>query len=143
MRSAQLTQLNDGSKAYQKLKDVRLSNIAAAKAADDAVRRSPSLRGMDKMLQSARGDVLITNDGDKVLENMKIGHPCAKMLVQLSELQDTVAFDGTTTVADLCCTYLKAYLDFLKCDINPFLISDALPVPCRMRVPSSSAPLCQ
>lgn len=55
-----------------KEKDVRESNIIAAKAVADAVRTSLGPRGMDKMIQDQNGEVLITNDGATILTKMKV-----------------------------------------------------------------------
>jgi hypothetical protein len=51
--------------------DVRYANILAAKAVADAVRTSLGPRGMDKMLSSANGDVIITNDGATILNKVR------------------------------------------------------------------------
>mmetsp|Transcript_3765 Transcript_3765/g.23706 ORF Transcript_3765/g.23706 Transcript_3765/m.23706 type:complete len:106 (+) Transcript_3765:72-389(+) len=68
-------------------KDVRWDNLEAAKAVADAVRTSLGPRGMDKMVEQANGEVLITNDGATVLQKMEVSHPAAKMLVELSKAQ--------------------------------------------------------
>jgi chaperonin GroEL (HSP60 family) len=47
-----------------------------------------SIRGMDKMIQDAKGEVTITNDGATILNQMGVVHPAAKMLVELSKAQD-------------------------------------------------------
>jgi hypothetical protein len=52
--------------------DVRYANILAAKAVADAVRTSLGPRGMDKMLSSANGDVIITNDGATILNKVRL-----------------------------------------------------------------------
>ena len=117
-----------GANTSEKAKDVRLGNITAAKAVADAVRTSLGPRGMDKMVESGNGDVLITNDGATILEKMKVEHPAAKMLVQLSKSQDIVAGDGTTTVVVLCGALLNATLDLLGRGIHPSGISDAFAV---------------
>jgi hypothetical protein len=59
---------------------VRSSNIVAAKSVADAVRTSLGPRGMDKMIQSANGEVTITNDGATILKQMSVIHPTAKMV---------------------------------------------------------------
>ena len=43
---------------------------------------------MDKMIQDAKGEVTITNDGATILNQMGVIHPAAKMLVELSKAQD-------------------------------------------------------
>lgn len=116
---------NSGYQMSEKAKDVRRNNITAAKAVADAVRTSLGPRGMDKMVQQEDGSVLITNDGATILEKMKVEHPAAKMLVQLSRSQDVVAGDGTTSVVVICGALLSAALDLLGSGIHPSAISDA------------------
>lgn len=123
--------MSSGAKTTEKSKDVRLSNITAAKAVADAVRTSLGPRGMDKMVQMGDGNVLITNDGATILEKMHVEHPAAKMLVQLSKSQDIVAGDGTTTVVVLCGALLNATLDLLGRGIHPSGVSDAFAVALR------------
>lgn len=114
-----------GLNTSEKAKDVRRSNITAAKAVADAIRTSLGPRGMDKMVQQDKGSVLITNDGATILEQMHVEHPAAKMLVQLSRSQDVVAGDGTTSVVVICGAFLSAALDLLSTGIHPSAISDA------------------
>lgn len=117
-----------GTQFSEKAKDVRRSNITAAKAVADAVRTSLGPRGMDKMVQDKSGEVLITNDGATILKKMEVEHPAAKMLVQLSRSQDVVAGDGTTSVVVICGALLSAALDLLGSGIHPSAISDAFQV---------------
>lgn len=77
-----------------KPEEIRSSNIQAAKALSDAIRTSLGPRGMDKMIQDAKGEVTITNDGATILNEMKVVHPAARMLVELSKAQDIEAGDG-------------------------------------------------
>ena len=65
-----------------------MSNIEAAKAVADAVRTSLGPKGMDKMIKDDKGNVTITNDGATILQRMKVLHPAARMLVELSKAQD-------------------------------------------------------
>ena len=60
---------------------------------------------MDKMIQDSKGEVTITNDGATILKQMKVLHPAAKMLVELSQAQDAEAGDGTTSVVILAGVY--------------------------------------
>lgn len=50
--------------------EAQRSNIMAAKAIAAAVRTTLGPRGMDKMLISSTGDVVITNDGATILHEM-------------------------------------------------------------------------
>merc|ERR1719395_147394 len=104
---------------------VRQQNIIAARAVSDAVRTSLGPRGMDKMIQSGKGDVIISNDGATILKKMELNHPCAKMLVELSKSQDVEAGDGTTSVVVIAGALLKAAQDLLDTGLHPQVITDA------------------
>ncbi|KAA8495294.1 T-complex protein 1 subunit delta [Porphyridium purpureum] len=112
-----------GVRTTQKSKDVRLSNITAAKGVADAVRTSLGPRGMDKMIEVKNGEVLITNDGATILQRMNVQHPAAKMLVDLSKSQDIEAGDGTTSVVVIAGALLSASLSLLDMGIHPTIIS--------------------
>lgn len=104
--------------------EVRLSNITAAKAVADVVRTSLGPKGMDKMIQLADGQVVITNDGATILKKMSVLHPCAKMLVELSESQDVEAGDGTTSVVVIAGALLMASEKLLARGIHPSAIAE-------------------
>ncbi|EFC47840.1 chaperonin subunit delta [Naegleria gruberi] len=106
-------------------KDVRYSNIEAAKALADSVRTSLGPKGMDKMIVLPKDEVIITNDGATILDKMKPTHPAAKMLVSLSKSQDIEAGDGTTTVVVMAGALLAACQNLLDRGIHPTTISDA------------------
>ncbi|CAD8084802.1 unnamed protein product [Paramecium sonneborni] len=108
----------------EKTKDIRLTNIQAAKAVADAIRTSLGPRGMDKMIQDAKGQVLITNDGATILKQMDLVHPTAKMLVEISNAQDVEAGDGTTSVVVFAGALLKSCEVLLEKGIHPTTISE-------------------
>uniref|UniRef100_A0A1B6DNB6 T-complex protein 1 subunit delta n=1 Tax=Clastoptera arizonana TaxID=38151 RepID=A0A1B6DNB6_9HEMI len=112
-------------KDKSKPKDIRSSNIQAAKAIADAIRTSLGPRGMDKMIQASNGEVTITNDGATILKQMNATHPAAKMLVELSNAQDIEAGDGTTSVVVVAGALLEAAEKLLQKGIHPSIISDA------------------
>ena len=112
-------------KDKEKPTEIRSSNIVAAKAVSDAIRTSLGPKGMDKMIESPNGDVTITNDGATILKQMRVLHPAAKMLVELSKAQDVEAGDGTTSVVVLAGSLLDAADKLLKRGIHPTAISDS------------------
>merc|ERR1719271_2197051 len=77
------------------------------------------------MIQSGKGDVIISNDGATILKKMELNHPCAKMLVELSKSQDVEAGDGTTSVVVIAGALLKAAQDMLDTGLHPQVITDA------------------
>jgi T-complex protein 1 subunit delta len=111
--------------ADEKGQSVRTSNILAARAVADTVRTSLGPKGMDKMIQDPKGEVVITNDGATILEKMKLFHPTAKMMVELSKAQDVEAGDGTTSVVVIAGALLEAAEKLLKKGIHPQCITES------------------
>ncbi|KIK57708.1 hypothetical protein GYMLUDRAFT_743098 [Collybiopsis luxurians FD-317 M1] len=105
--------------------ELRLSNMVAAKAISDAVRTSLGPRGMDKMIQTAKGETIITNDGATILKSIQALHPAAKMLVDLSAAQDVEAGDGTTSVVVLAGSLLGAAEKMLQKGIHPTIVAES------------------
>lgn len=99
--------------------DAQSSNITAGKAVSNAVRSTLGPRGMDKMLVSDSGDVVITNDGATILEEMDIEHPAAQMIVEVATTQEEEVGDGTTTAAVLAGELLSQAEDLLEDDVHP------------------------
>jgi len=117
-----------GGETFQertKGRDVRTSNIIAAKAVANAVRTSLGPRGMDKLMELSDGEVLISNDGATILSKMNVLHPAAKMLVELSQSQDIEAGDGTTTVVVVAGALLDACGSLLSKGIHPTAIASS------------------
>jgi len=118
--------LGERQKGSSKEKDVRMSNIVAAKAVADTIRTSLGPRGMDKMIQKGdNGEVLITNDGATILSQLQVFHPTAQMLVQLSKSQDIEAGDGTTGICVIAGAMLQACSELLTKGIHPTMIAEA------------------
>lgn len=102
--------------------DAQSANIAAGKAVSNSVRTTLGPRGMDKMLVSDSGDVVITNDGATILDEMDIEHPAAQMIVEVATTQEEEVGDGTTTAAVLAGELLSRAEDLLDDDVHPTAI---------------------
>ena len=85
---------------------------------------------MDKMIQGANDEVIITNDGATILRQMSVTHPTAKMVVELSKSQDVEAGDGTTSVVVMAGSLLNACHQLLARGIHPKQIADAFQMSC-------------
>ncbi len=107
----------------QQGKGAQGSNIAAAKAVADAVRTTLGPKGMDKMLVDSMGDIVITNDGVTILEEMEIEHPAAKMMVDVAKTQNEEVGDGTTTAVVIAGELLKKAGELLEQEIHPTVIT--------------------
>ncbi len=99
-------------------RDAQSSNIMAGKAVAESVRTTLGPRGMDKMLVDSGGDVVITNDGATILNEMDIEHPAAQMIVEVSDTQEEEVGDGTTTAAVLAGNLLGEAEDLIEQDVH-------------------------
>lgn len=88
-------------------REAQKNNVAAASAIAEAVRSTLGPRGMDKMLVDSLGDVVITNDGATILDELEVEHPAAKLIVQVAKSQDKEVGDGTTSAVIIAGELLK------------------------------------
>ena len=98
-------------------------NIAAAKAVSDTVRTTLGPKGMDKMLVDGMGDVIVTNDGVTILEEMKSEHPTAKMMVEIAKTQEDEVGDGTTTAVVLAGELLSRAEELITQEVHPTVLA--------------------
>ena len=103
-------------------REAHRNNIAAAKLVAETVRTTLGPKGMDKMLVDSSGDIIITNDGVTILEEMQIEHPAAKMLVEVAKTQENEVGDGTTTAVVLAGELLKNAEDLIDKEVHPTVI---------------------
>jgi chaperonin GroEL (HSP60 family) len=103
-------------------RDAQRVNIAVAYAVSSAIRTTLGPKGMDKMLVSELGDIVITNDGATILQEMNVEHPAAKIMVEIAKTQDKEVGDGTTTAAMLGGELLKRAGELLDQGIHPSTI---------------------
>lgn len=104
-------------------KNAQKINIMAAKAVAEAVRSTLGPKGMDKMLVDSMGDIVITNDGVTILNEMSIEHPSAKMIVEVAKTQEKEVGDGTTTAVVLAGELLKRAEELLEQNIHPTVLA--------------------
>ena len=104
--------------------EAQSGNIAAAMAVANAVRSTLGPRGRDKMLIDSIGDIVITNDGATILKEMDIGHPAAKMMVEVAKTQDDEVGDGTTTAVVLAGELLKNAESLLAKKVHATVIAE-------------------
>jgi len=101
---------------------VQLGNIQAAKAVADIIRTTLGPRSMLKMLLDATGGIVLTNDGNAILREVDVTHPCAKSMIELSRTQDEEVGDGTTSVIIVAGEMLCAAEPLLERNIHPTVI---------------------
>lgn len=112
-------------------RDVRMANITAVNALASILKTSLGPQGLDKMLVDEIGDVTITNDGATILRQIEVEHPAAKIMVQLSQLQDKEVGDGTTSVVIVASELLKKANEMIKNRIHPSNIIAGYKIACK------------
>lgn len=88
----------------EKAEIARLSSFVGAIAIGELVKSTLGPKGMDKILVSYgrnTGQVEVTNDGATILRSIGVDNPAAKVLVDMSKVQDDEVGDGTTSVTVL------------------------------------------
>ncbi|KAJ3994263.1 chaperonin Cpn60/TCP-1 family [Lentinula boryana] len=110
------------------------SHILAARAVANIIRTSLGPRGLDKILITPDGEIIVTNDGATILSQMEVEHQIAKLLVQLSKSQDDEIGDGTTGVVVLAGALLEQSEALLDRGIHPIRIADGFDRACKVAV---------
>ncbi len=114
--------LREGASSHGK--DAQLSSIRAARAVSEVLKSSLGPKGMDKMLVNNFGDIIITNDGRKMIQEMDLQHPAARMLVDVAQAVDNEVGDGTTSSVVIAGELLAKAEQLISKGIHPTIIID-------------------
>ncbi|KAI8013308.1 T-complex protein 1 subunit beta [Camellia lanceoleosa] len=108
----------------EKSERARMASFVSAMTIADLVKTTLGPKGMDKILQSTGGghNVTVTNDGATILKSLHIDNPAAKVLVDISKVQDDEVGDGTTSVVILAGELLREVERLLATNIHPMTI---------------------
>jgi len=104
--------------------DAQRNNIMAATVVADTIKSTLGPKGMDKMMVDSLGDILISNDGATLLDEIDVQHPAAKMIVQVAKAQDQETGDGTTSSVIIAGELLKKGGELLDKKIHASLITE-------------------
>lgn len=111
------------NEAYEEKAEIaRLSSFVGAIAIGDLVKSTLGPKGMDKILLSSgrnAGQVEVTNDGATILKAIGIDNPAAKILVDMSRVQDDEVGDGTTSVTVLASELLREAEKLIEKKFHP------------------------
>ncbi|KAI9729002.1 MAG: T-complex protein 1 subunit beta [Chrysothrix sp. TS-e1954] len=128
------TQIFADDVTEEKGENARLSAFVGAIAIGDMIKSTLGPKGMDKILQSASsGEIMVTNDGATILKSIALDNAAAKVLVNISKVQDDVIGDGTTSVAVLAAELLREAEKLVAMRIHPQTIIEGY------RIASSAA----
>lgn len=82
-----------------------MANIEVVERISNILSSTLGPYGLDKLFYGK--NLLLTNDGATILENLSFTHPVARMIVSLSKSQDNEVGDGTTSVVILASEILS------------------------------------
>ncbi|EEY16382.1 T-complex protein 1 subunit beta [Verticillium alfalfae VaMs.102] len=120
MSSFSPTQIFADGTTEEKGENARLSAFVGAIAVGDLVKSTLGPKGMDKILQSgSTGEIMVTNDGATILKSIALDNAAAKVLVNISKVQDDEVGDGTTSVAVLAAELLREAEILVNKKIHP------------------------
>ncbi|XP_036615516.1 T-complex protein 1 subunit beta [Trichosurus vulpecula] len=105
----------------ERAETARLSSFIGAIAIGDLVKSTLGPKGMDKILLSSGRDasLMVTNDGATILKSIGVDNPAAKVLVDMSRVQDDEVGDGTTSVTVLAAELLREAETLVAKKIHP------------------------
>jgi len=106
----------------EKAEVARLSSFVGAMAIGDLVKSTLGPKGMDKILWgmgNGTGTVEVTNDGATILRSVGVDNPAAKVLVEMSRVQDSEVGDGTTSVTVLASELIREAEKLVDMRIHP------------------------
>ncbi|XP_046578872.1 T-complex protein 1 subunit beta-like [Haliotis rubra] len=118
MLSLNPVQILSAGAEEEKSETARLSSFVGAIAIGDLVKSTLGPKGMDKILQGSNS-VEVTNDGATILRSIGVDNPAAKVLVDISKVQDDEVGDGTTSVVVLACELLREAEGLVSQKIHP------------------------
>lgn len=111
------------NEAYEEKAEIaRLSSFVGAIAIGDLVKSTLGPKGMDKILLAMgrnAGQVEVTNDGATILKSVGVDNPAAKILVDMSRVQDDEVGDGTTSVTVLASELLREAEKLIEKKLHP------------------------
>ncbi|XP_030844298.1 T-complex protein 1 subunit beta [Strongylocentrotus purpuratus] len=124
MVSLQPVQILKQNAEEEKAEMARMSSFIGAIAIGDLIKSTLGPKGMDKILQSnsPNAPLIVTNDGATILKSIGIDNPAAKILVDISKVQDDEVGDGTTSVTVFACELLKEAEKLVGQKLHPHTI---------------------
>ena len=94
--------------------DVQEKLISASDVFANLLKPTFGPKGLDKMMYKTDGNTAVTNDGAKIVSELLVKHPAAKMLVSMCQSQEEACGDGVTTTMLLCGALLQESQTLLR-----------------------------
>ncbi|GAA94814.1 uncharacterized protein L969DRAFT_54917 [Mixia osmundae IAM 14324] len=116
----------------ERAENARLASFVGALALGDLVKSTLGPSGANKILHSAStGDIIVTNDGRTILSSIQLDNPAAKILVNISKVQDDEVGDGTTSVCVLAAELLREAEKLIAIKLHPQTIVEGFRIASR------------
>jgi chaperonin GroEL (HSP60 family) len=104
-------------------------NFEAGQALADIVRTTLGPKGLDTMLVTDEGKVVVTNDGASIIDRLDVDHPAARLIVEVAKSQDSLAGDGTTSAIILAGELLGNAKSLIKQGVHSTKITQGYHLP--------------
>lgn len=111
------TKITNGTEVQEKM-------IAAARVFSDILRPTFGPRGLDKMLYKTDGSMAVTNDGARIVSELLVKHPAARMMVSMGKTQEEMSGDGVTATMLICGALLEEAARLLSRGLHPLTVVD-------------------
>ena len=111
------TNVTSGDEVQQKL-------IHAGRTLAAILRGTLGPRGLDKGLYKTNGEFAITSDGARILNDLLIKNPGAKLLVSLGQSQESAIGDGVTSTVLFAGALLDEAGRLLRKGVHPLVLVD-------------------
>jgi len=120
-QSFQPVQISGGDSSVEKGENARMTFFVGAIAISDLVKSTLGPKGMDKILVGTgrNNEIQVTNDGATILKSIPLDNPAAKVLVDISKVQDDEVGDGTTSVCVLAGELLREGEKLMSLKLHP------------------------
>lgn len=120
----------------ERAETARMSSFIGAIAIGDLVKTTLGPKGMDKILYSMsnKNNIQVTNDGATILRSVGVDNPAAKVMVDMSKVQDDEVGDGTTSVTVLTSELLREAEKLISQKIHPQIIIQGMRKAARVAV---------
>ena len=84
----------------------------------------PFIVGLDKGLYKSNGEFAVTSDGARILNDLLIKNPGAKLLVSLGKAQEAAIGDGVTSTVLLAGALLDEAGGLIRKGVHPMTVVD-------------------
>jgi len=119
MRSGIPKLFKDGYKQFTGVEEAILNNVEAVKQFAEILRTSFGPNGMNKIVINHIEKVYVTSDCATIVEQLRVEHPAANVVVQAAAMQEKEIGDGSNFVVIFSGELLKKAEDMIGIGLHP------------------------